>query len=187
MKSNAPRLIAILAALLLGLAAAACSASITIGGDADHTRPALTSWTYDGVDHPVISGIAAEQPPVWVEKGWPADAIVIYLSDREITCADFPLGSEDRFPPIPHDEGAIVTLRFSADTPNEDAEYLTFDVLTATGENGVGTDSFTGGIDIVGSGEARRVEGWIEHDRPGDGRNTPPTSASGSFNIPFCA
>ena len=84
-------LISMLTALAL---AGACTATTTTTAP---TEPAA-SWSFDGTTYRIVSGIAGDVPPVWLENGWSGDGMLVYLSDRDVTCEDFPLRDDDQFP-----------------------------------------------------------------------------------------
>ncbi len=147
----------------------------------------MASWSFDNVEHQVVSGIAGAQPDYWLDRGWEGEATIVYLVDREVSCDDFPLVEDpNRFPPYPIDEGALIMLRFTPDSSDETVQYASFDVLTIDSEAGSGTDAVRGSLTIVGSADSRRAQGSIFHEDSGGVSRTPEVSASGSFDVPFC-
>ena len=75
----------------------------------------------------MIAGIAGAQPNYWVDRGWTARAILIYLVDRPIDCEEFPFHAEPRsFPPRVIEDGAIIMLRFATDSSDGRVNYASF-------------------------------------------------------------
>ena len=93
----------------------------------------------------------------------------------------------NQFPPTPLEEGALIMLRFTTGSSNERVHYASFDILTSNTVSGSGTDAVRGKLTIVGSGDSRRAQGWIEHEASGEGSRSPAVSASGAFDVPFCS
>jgi hypothetical protein len=80
--------------LVLGLLAAACSSSQEDAGP-------LTEWSFEGASHTVESGIAGYVPDIGVDAGWAGGGILVYLSDQDLTCDQFPRTTANQFPPLP--------------------------------------------------------------------------------------
>ena len=175
----------IFTSVVLGALLVACGESESPGQAASVP---LASWSFEDVEYSIVSGIAGAQPEYWLDRGWEGDATIVYLVDRQVGCDDFPdVDDPTRFPPFPVEEGALILLRFTTESSDDRVHYASFDILTIDTSSGAGTDAVVGDVTIVGSGDTRRAEGWIEYEDPGDGSRTPSVSANGAFDVPFCS
>ena len=170
------------------LAVAAILAGCTESDPLQAAQHPLNSWSFAGIEHPVISGIAGAQPDYWLDRGWEGEATLVYLVDREIGCDEFPfVGDPNAFPPRLVDEGAYMTLRFVTESSNNMVNYTSFDIESIGSSTGRGTSDVEGRIEIVDPGDSQRIHGWMNYEFPGDGSRSAAISANVSFDVPFCS
>ena len=157
---------------------------VACGGNPAPGTP-VSDWQYDGSTYQVVSGISADVPASWVERGWSGDGVVVYLADQEITCDDFPTDVTREFPPRPVLNGATIRLHITEKENSPNLQRGSFDIVNRNVQgghsSGLSTD-VTAGITAV---EGGRVHGWLEHIKPRTG--TAQVNVSGSFNVPFCS
>jgi len=178
----------VLVSLIAAALFAACGDSEPASQPED--RPTLASWSFEEIEHLVVSGIAGAQPNYWLDRGWDGAATLVYLADREIGCDDFPfVDNPNRFPPLPIEGGAIILLRVTTDAKDDEIHYASFDVLEINSPSGAGaaTGDATGGLAIVGVGGQQRVQGWVDYESAGQGSRPLSVSAQGAFDVPFCS
>jgi hypothetical protein len=171
-------LISMLTALAL---AGACTATTTTTAP---TEPAA-SWSFDGTTYRIVSGIAGDVPPVWLENGWSGDGMLVYLSDRDVTCEDFPLRDDDQFPPPLTPTGATITLKATEKGVDSTLEYAFFDIETEGASKGRGTDEVSFGVTSVEEGSPEIVRGWLDFHE--EGPRLPRLDVSGTFEVQFCS
>ena len=141
----------------------------------------VTDWRYDGSTYKVVSGIAGDVPPVWVEHGWTGGGVLVYLSDQEVTCDDFPTEVVNGFPPLPTVDGATIWLKLTEKNAAAALDYASFDIRTSVGNSGLGTDAVRAGLAAL---EGGRMHGWLEYATAED--DDPQVEVSGTFDVPFC-
>ena len=73
-----------------------------------------------------------------------------------------------------------------SDSENGRVNYSSFDIQTGNSTNGSSTSSVLGELSIVGAGDERRVQGWIEHEVV-EGEEGPGIAAIGTFDVAFCS
>ena len=168
--------------LLLSLVAA-CG-----GSDAPEAPEApVTDWRFDGSTYEVVSGIAGDVSPAWVERGWTGSGVLVYLSDQEITCADFPREVVNRFPPLPTVDGATIWLKLTEKNPSAALDYANFVIIISVDNpgdsgSGLGTNDVRAGLTAL---EGGRVRGWLEF-ASADGDPGAQVEVAGTFDVPFC-
>lgn len=186
-----------LKAKLSRLALAALAASLIVacgGGESETSRPAISSWTYEGASYSVLSGIAVplvgytywdpkELKQVEVPEG---QGVKVYLSDQQLGCDLYPFPDRGRFPVLPTATGATITLSFHQLTTLDNIG-TEFAVETGNSSSGLGTDSVRGAATLAGPTATQRVEGWLEFDQQEEeGSRVPSVTASGAFDVPLC-
>ena len=164
------------AGLLLSLAAA-CG-----GSEAPAPEAPVTDWRFDGATYEVVSGIAGDVSQAWIENDWSGDGVIVYLSDQEITCADFPREDVNLFPPLPTVDGATIWLKLTEKDTDAALDYASFDIERSGSSSGLGTDAVRVGLTAL---EGGRVRGWLEF-ASADGDPGAPVEIAGTFDVPFC-
>ena len=114
------------------------------------------------------------------------EGVAIYLSDEEISCHDYPFEPQDRFPPLPIETGAIITLYLP---DNNTLEYVnaTFDIESFQASTGAGTDRVSAEATVVDTGDGKNVRGWLEYDSKLHYPDSPKIEVDGAFDVPFCS
>ena len=162
--------------------------SIAVGcGGSELPEGTVTDWRYDGSTYEVVSGVAGDLPEFWVERGWTAGGVLVYLSDQQITCDDFPTEVVDEFPPRPTVDGATIWLKLTEKGTAAALDYASFDIVASVDNpgdtaSGVGTDAVTASLTAL---EGGRVQGWLEYTSTQDDTG-PQVDVSGTFDVPFC-
>ena len=141
----------------------------------------VTDWRYEGSTYEVVSGIAGAVPQFWVERGWTGGGVLVYLSDQEITCDDFPTEVVNEFPPPLTVVGATIWLKLTEKNAGATLDYASFDIRASEGNSGLGTDAVRAGLTALDGG---RVHGWLEYATAED--DDPQVEVSGTFDVPFC-
>lgn len=179
MNRRTPMVVAIIATLALWLGA--CS-----GESSEDAGPALPfDWSFEGATYSAQSGIAGHVPDIWVEEGWSAGGILVYLSDQDLTCDQFPRVKIDRFPPLPTEMGAMIWLKFKEANPGSALDYASFDIVESGASSGAGISAAEASLSLVDTDDAKRVVGQLDYDSR-DTDATPTIQVSGSFDVPFC-
>jgi hypothetical protein len=171
--------------LALGVVVGGCSST------PEKAPATLASWTFEGATHAVQSGIAGYAADFWVERGWDGDGIVIYLSDQDLTCAQFPSVVTDMFPPLPTELGAMIWLKFENTEPGSKLDHSSFDVIErleggGISGNGASTDAVEATITLFDPDGSARVTGEVVYDSRTTSAS-PEIVVDGTFDVPFCA
>ena len=152
------------------------------GGGSEQPAAPVTDWRFGGSTHEVVSGVAGDLPDFWVERGWTGGGVLVYLSDQEITCDDFPTEVVNEFPPRPTVDGATIWLKLTEKNTSAALDYASFDIETSDTSAGLGTDAVRASFTAL---EGGRMRGWFEFTSAEDDAGSK-VDVSGTFDVPFC-
>ena len=136
----------------------------------------ISSWTYRDSTYLVVSGIAERRRSA---QGDLENGMVLFLTDREISCADTPF--------TPPSSGATIIIKLPDIAPRlytSDEIAHSFSVYASRADFAEGYRSLgQAALTFVDTTNANQIRGWIAIKR----QDTPAINAYGTFVVPFCS